>query len=520
MFSSQRSCIDSLRIRPPQRFPPHADLIETISYLKQYVTIKHPAYDDDENTLLTLYCPDGPTGGLHFGTARVACGMITNNEPDGFFSSSRDNCPMRLRVDDILAPGVYYYHLPQPTPPLVPLSLMTDVQSQPLSVPVPFQPYRYPVVPSFQHWSFPARGTLPPSWEALRHSPTLAQVNFTLGSENPSTTVAARDKTCRLSAYDLGCEKAHILPKHEVPWFTKNGLKIVPDDADISGFDTISTPANLMLMRADLHKILDDKKFVIVPKQGRLVSHFLVPADKYVYMHHNSEIQPTGVAVDFFFARLAWAIFPMLGKRFLKFGDSKLLAVSGSRLPCEVNIADCARFLAKPSKSSNNSPEKPGSPSKRARPSNDNNDQDVEYDKKGDLDNDTADSEYRAFESGKRSRKDRDRKDQDEKIQVSPVSGIRHEPRDAPVKSQALPNWLQPTPEQAKLATMKATALQQERARSDRDGFWEEELAWFADNRFGPFSDSKEVLRAELLEGKDIIDSDDEIWQTPLTFDN
>ncbi|KAI4117558.1 MAG: hypothetical protein LQ345_002237 [Seirophora villosa] len=509
--------IGSVQVRPPQRFPPHADLIETISFQQQYVTVKHPAYDDDENTLLTLYCPDGPTGGLHFGTARIACGIITNNQPHGLFALGRDNSPVCLTDDEILAPGVYYYHLPQLTPPSPPFPLTTDEWSQPPSMPVPFQPYRYPVVPSFQHWSFPARGTLPPSWEALRQSPTLAHVDFTLGSENPSTTVAARDRTCRLSTYDLGCEKAHLVPKHEVPWFTKNGLKMLPDDADINGLDTISSTANLMLMRADLHKILDDKKFVIVPKRGRLVSHFLVPADKYVYMHHNSEVKPTGVAVDFLFARLAWAIFPMLGKRFLKFGDCKLLAVSGNKLPCEVNITDCAQFFAKPSKSGTNSPEKPGSPSKRARPSDDNTDEDIECDRERDLDNDTADSGYRASdESGKRSRKDRDGKDQDEKILVSPNSSIR----DAPVESQALPDWLQPTPEQAKLATIRAAALQEERARSDRDGFWEDELAWYADNRFGPFSDSKEVLRAELLEGKDVVDSDDEIWQTALTFDD
>ncbi|KAL8918610.1 MAG: hypothetical protein Q9208_007254 [Pyrenodesmia sp. 3 TL-2023] len=306
-----------------------------------------------------------------------------------------------------------------------------------------------------------------------------------------------------------------MLPKNEVGWFTKNGLKMLPDDADISGFDTISTTANLMLLRADLHKILDDKKFVIVPKQGRLVSHFLIPAYKYVYMHHNSEIQTTGVAIDFFFARLAWAIFPMLGKRFLKFGDSKLLAVSGSSLPFEATIADCAQLLAKPTKSGTNSPEKPGSPSKRARPDDDNDNQDAGFDKmrSKDVDNNTGDGEYRAFESAKRPRKD-----EDAQIQLPQTRGICHEPGDGPPKTKVVPDWLQPTPEQAKLATMKAVALQGERARSDRDGFWEKELAWFADHRFGPFSDSKEVLRAELLEGKDVMDSDDEIWQAPLTY--
>ncbi|KAL8986779.1 MAG: hypothetical protein Q9177_003957 [Variospora cf. flavescens] len=63
----------------------------------------------------------------------------------------------------------------------------------------------------------------------------------------------------------MGCEKAYILPKYDVLWFTKNGVKMLRDDADINAFDTISTTANLMLLRAGLHRIFDDKKLVIVP---------------------------------------------------------------------------------------------------------------------------------------------------------------------------------------------------------------------------------------------------------------
>ncbi|KAL8935162.1 MAG: hypothetical protein Q9216_005561 [Gyalolechia sp. 2 TL-2023] len=497
--------IESIRIRPPQGFPPHGDLSDTVCFRKQFITIKHPAYDKDENTLLTLYCPDGQDGGLHFGTVRIACGIIANNRFHGCISTTPDNSlPLRMGDDNILPPGIYYYHLPHPTTSLVP-PVAADVQTQPASSSAHPRPYRYPVIPSFQHWSFPSRGTLPPAWEALRQSPALAQVDFTLGSENPSTTVTARDVTCRLSTYDLGCEKAHILPKHEVVWFTKNGLKMLPDDADINGFDTISTTANLMLLRADLHKIFDDKRFVIVPKQGRLVTHFLVPADKYVYMHHNSEIRPTGVAIDFFFARLAWAIFPMLGKRFLKFGESKLLTVSGSDIPFEVNIADCAQFFAKPTKSGNNSPEKPGSPSKRARPNTNNEDLDAKRQGKLSTDN-QGDGDCRGFESTKRRKMDQDR-------------NVHQDPNGEPCKSPSLPKWLQPTPEQAKFAAIKAHALHEERARSDKDGFWAKELLWHADNRFGPFSDSAEVRRAEALEGKEVVDPDDEIWRIPLSYD-
>ncbi|KAL8920985.1 MAG: hypothetical protein Q9172_004249 [Xanthocarpia lactea] len=491
--------IGSVQTRPPQRFPPHAELVDTLSYRKQYVTIKHPAYGEDENTLLTLYCPDGQAGGLHFGTARIACGIITNNQFNGSFHSGPDNHHIHLMDDDILAPGVYYYHLSHPTTPLAPSPVAT------------IPPYRYPVIPSFQHWSFPAKGTLPPSWEALRESEALAQVDFTVGSENVTTTVTARDLTCRLSTYDLGCEKAHMLPKDEVAWFTANGLNMLPDDADISDFDPISTTANLMLLRADLHKILDEKKFVIVPKQGRLVSHFLVPANKYVYMHQNSEIQPTRVTIDFFFARLAWAIFPMLGQRFLQFGGRKLLVVAGKESPFEATIADCARLLAEPTESGDNSPEKPGSSSKRARSDGGNDDQDAEFDKDS-----SKDDKVGELWSAKRGRNNEDVTS----LLSSPLTpDTCDEPDAGPAKlPKALPNWLQPTPEQAKLDTMKAIALQEERARSDRDGFWVDELAWYADHRFGPFSDSKEVLRVELLEGKEVIDLDDEIWQAPLDF--
>ena len=498
-MATPSSGIKSIQTRPPQRFPPHAELVDTLSYKEQYVTVKHPAYGDKENTLLILYCPDGQAGGLHFGTARIACGIITNNQLNGSFYSGLDKRHIQLADDDILAPGTYYYHLSQSTTPLAPSPV------------APAKPYRYPVVPSFQYWSFPAKGTLPPSWEGLRQSEALSQVDFTLGSENPTMTVTARDLTCRLSTYDLGCKKAHILPKHEVAWFTTNGLEMLPDNADIIGFDSISTTANLMLLRADLHKIFDDKKFVIVPKKGRLVSHFLVPAEKYVYMHQNSEIRPTGVAIDFFFARLAWAIFPMLGKRFLKFGGKKLVVVPAKESPFEVTIADCAPLLAKSIKSGSNSPEKPGTPSKSPKPDGDNNDQDAELDMESSKDN-------RVGEHWSAKRR-RNNEDVTSLVSFPLPPGICDEPDAGPAKlPKALPNWLQPTPEQAKLATMKNIALQEERARSDRDGFWVDELAWYADHRFGPFSDSKEVLRAEQLEGKDVMNPDDEIWQMPLDF--
>lgn len=107
------------------------------------VEIKHPGYPDhfEQNVLMVLYAFDRQGGGLHYGTALVACGLVAGNVWNGYFTLDRDSPRLELRDDDILLEKSYYFHVP---------SSNSD-------------PHKYAIYPSFEHWAFP-HDHLPPAW--------------------------------------------------------------------------------------------------------------------------------------------------------------------------------------------------------------------------------------------------------------------------------------------------------------------------------------------------------------------
>lgn len=122
----------------------------------QVVRIRHLGYDDNCNVILTLYGLDHPDGGVHYETARTACGILAGNRWDGVLTSSAT-----YRKEDI-SPGPYfigtdaYFHLPdwQPSNPDDP-----DAQLK----------RRYPVYVRMDEWPFP-HGNLPKIWhDVLPH---------------------------------------------------------------------------------------------------------------------------------------------------------------------------------------------------------------------------------------------------------------------------------------------------------------------------------------------------------------
>lgn len=80
-------------------------------------------------------------------------------------------------------------------------------------------------------------------------------------------------------------------------------------------------------MRCDVHRAFDSARFVLVPKQGQWVAHFLEKTAHYTSQHHNRPLQlPPNVALQFYLARFAWALFPRT-KNFFESGVSRLVRV-------------------------------------------------------------------------------------------------------------------------------------------------------------------------------------------------
>jgi len=78
----------------------------------QEYSVPHPGYPDTHNILFSLSALDGPGGGVHHDTARVACALLANARWDGFLFLTRDGPLAVAGPDDILTGPSYYFRLP------------------------------------------------------------------------------------------------------------------------------------------------------------------------------------------------------------------------------------------------------------------------------------------------------------------------------------------------------------------------------------------------------------------------
>lgn len=76
------------------------------------ITVRHPGYDDSENTLLDLLCTDGATDSLYHGFAHTAAAIVAGNRWDGFLSQSRQGIKVTQEYHELLPFGDYYFCLP------------------------------------------------------------------------------------------------------------------------------------------------------------------------------------------------------------------------------------------------------------------------------------------------------------------------------------------------------------------------------------------------------------------------
>ncbi|KEQ57882.1 uncharacterized protein M437DRAFT_29481, partial [Aureobasidium melanogenum CBS 110374] len=267
------------------------------------VTFKHPGYPDQfgQNILLTLHAFDDVRGGLHCGTAHIACAIVACNAWDGYFSRTRDgNDRLDLQHDDLIFDKVLYFHVPS-----------SDV--------------KYPVYPDFANWAFP-HDDLPPSWPRAPSDDDALDTDVLRAPPSSSTLTAAvlrRDKACVISGQRDCVERAHLCPRSEVDWFDKNGMAQYNMNGQLVRDAVIDDITNAIALRSDLHTTFDAAKFVVVPKQDTWVAHFTHLTNDLGKLYHNTPVAiDKEVSANCLLARFAWAIFPLVSK-FLMAGAAR-----------------------------------------------------------------------------------------------------------------------------------------------------------------------------------------------------
>ena len=254
----------------------------------RFVRIRHPDYNDAENTLLCMRGFDD--GGLDYDTTLAACSIVTGNTSTGFFTTLEQRLERVARPDDGVLRGTdYFFQLPD-----------IDTASRP-----------YPIIPRFEDWSFP-HGALPSPWNEYNKA------------IHEATTA------CRITDATWGVQKAHVVPDQVSAWWDREQL----DQYVLTERFTqrpIDAAANLMPMRSDLHTVFDAKAFAIVPKRDSrstdtargdlsLVVHIInpIPDPYFQQTFHNRKVLPLRCSIQCLFARFAWTVFsPNVMSQFL-----------------------------------------------------------------------------------------------------------------------------------------------------------------------------------------------------------
>ncbi|KAL2353513.1 hypothetical protein BJ546DRAFT_845687 [Cryomyces antarcticus] len=214
------------------------------------VSFHHPAYDSAR--LIELSAFDGPNGGIHHGTALLVCGIIAGNVWDGWLTEGRRGNRMDSDREVVLKGREYFYHVPWPT------NSSEEERAQ--------GPYKYAVVPSFQHWPFPHEHP-PPGWDFNPDLTTSVASIFPVPSiSGVSQAVRDRDGSCRLSGYRDMIERAHLCPRSDVEWFTQQKMDTYNISGSLVGAGLVDDTANALTLRSDIHLSFDAGTFVFTRK--------------------------------------------------------------------------------------------------------------------------------------------------------------------------------------------------------------------------------------------------------------
>ncbi|KAG9235711.1 hypothetical protein BJ875DRAFT_260735 [Amylocarpus encephaloides] len=425
----------------PSTFPPAASRPPSISVNPHHqIRFRHPHYPDSSNVLLTLFAPDSPAGGIEFGVAHAACGVISGNRWEGWFTTTIDGAKSTLTYGDILCERDYYFYLPNS-------SLETP----------------YAIVPTFREWTFPHED-LHPCWQTHHDNIPSAQNSRFAAISSLSAAIFIRDQSCRMSGFTEGTQAAHLCPRSEDAWFQRNEMSRYNLNPLLVSQGPLEDTANALLLRQDLHTHFDAHKFVFVPKKSKsitereipIVAHLLMASRELGILHHNVRLKAIpDVDMAFLFTRFAWSMFTLL-TGFLRVGvERRLIGTTistPSGLPHILSAADCKSLVPGGSKSRSRSPTK----RQRRR-----SDAEIDAEIKGE-----------AYESGRPHKRQR---------RNASAGEESHEGSDSTESSKAIPT---PTCMEA-IDSLRDTWLQKERLRSDPDNKWSEEQAWATNIRDG-----------------------------------
>ena len=162
--------VHGIEIRPeahdPATFPPPPPAAQRPSIsvnAHQVNPIPTPPLSRLEQLLLTLFAPDSPAGGIEYWVAHAACGVISGNRWNGWFTTAVDGQALTLTYGDILCERDYYFHLHESS----------------LEAP-------YAIVPTFKEWAFPHGTSTLAGKQSRPHTLGPKQIRSTLISQRSS----------------------------------------------------------------------------------------------------------------------------------------------------------------------------------------------------------------------------------------------------------------------------------------------------------------------------------------------
>ncbi|KAJ3526774.1 hypothetical protein NM208_g4360 [Fusarium decemcellulare] len=272
-------------------FPPVGSLPST-GAKPRHILFQHPAYLDSASEMLALTATEGDVqDGVDYQMALISCCTITGNTWRDGWLARKDSKDTFTRVDrpedGILREPVYYFRLGQHPPN-----------------------YKYPVLPSFDHWPFP-HDNIPIPWSSLE----IPSDELTAGLGIPEATLA-RDESCRVTAHSVDVDAAYIIPQTVSQWFKHNKMTRYCHDGTLD--HPINDMANRIILRRDLQLLFDRRELTFVAKtcknhsSTQLVTHIFRPvgSTEPIELYRNRTTQPlVGIATEFLFARFVWALF-------------------------------------------------------------------------------------------------------------------------------------------------------------------------------------------------------------------
>lgn len=117
--------------------------------------------------------------------------------------------------------------------------------------------------------------------------------------------------------------------------------------------------SNCIRLRQDLHTLFATKSFVLAPKNGVPVVHFLVKGVDYSKMYHGRATAALNVNPAFLYARFGWAVLPLI-VNFARRRDVRIKVYNEESAQWEITTAGAVRVKEAAAKT-------PTKPRRRAR---------------------------------------------------------------------------------------------------------------------------------------------------------